>query len=290
MKRYIVNTMMAAAVLFCLASCEKSGLDPLEGIFQKPELQSFSSAAVNGFEKSATSRTFDLTVKGEGGEDLHLYLVSGQYYIQPNAYSAASAAVAGKGNYISGQSTVGGTAIESGTLTIEADSDTWTEGVNYSISGTVWLAGGGIVRVSGTFSLSFEEDIDPDIIIDIVTDMGGVSNHAITLYDANSNVTACFVLNRSSGEDIEGTYTVADYYSTTADLSAWAGYDYSAWYPGAIGGSLYYDTDGTVVLINTGESITVTRNTDLSYTFAVGANRFYGKYPDASASDPALPR
>lgn len=279
---------MAAAGLLCSASCEKSGLDPLEGIFQKPELQSFSSAAVSGIEKSASSRTFDLTVKGDGGKDLHLYLVSGQYYIQPTAYSAAAASSAGKGNYISGRSTLGGTAIESGTLTIEAGSDTWTEGVDYSISGTVWLSDGNIVRVSGSFSLSFEEDIDPDTIIDIVTDMGGVSNHAITLYNASSAVTASFVLNRTSGEDIEGTYTVADYYSTTADLSAWAGYDYSAWYPGAIGGSLYYDTAGNVVLIGTGESITVTRNADLSYTFTVGANRFYGRYPDAAASNAAL--
>ncbi len=274
--------MMAAAALLAFASCEETGIDPLEGIYQKPEDQSFSAAAVNGFEKAATTRTFDLTVKGDNGKDLHLYLVSNQYYIVPTAYTAVSADKAGKGNYIAQQSTLGGVSIETGTLTFEADSDTWTEGVNYTVSGTVWLTDGDIVRVSGTFPMTFEEDIDPNVMSDVVTDMGGVSNHLITLYDANGAMTASFVLNRTAGADIEGTYTVADYYTTTADMSAWAGYDASAWVPGMIGGSLYYDQNGTLVLINSGETFTVTKNPDLSYTFQVGANKFYGKYPNTA--------
>ena len=274
--------MMAAAALLAFASCEEGSIDPLEGVFQKPEDQTFSAATVNGFEKAATTRTFDLTVKGDSGKDLHLYLVSNQYYILPTAYTAVSADKAGKGNYIAQQSTFGGVSIETGTLTFEADSDTWTEGVNYTVSGTVWLTDGNIVRVSGTFPMAFEEDIDPNVMSDVITDMGGVSNHVISLYDATGTMTASFVLNRTAGADIEGTYTVADYYSTTADMSAWAGYDYSAWMAGMIGGSLYYDQNGALTLINSGETITVTKNPDLSYTFQVGANKFYGKYPNTA--------
>lgn len=104
----------------------------------------------------------------------------------------------------------------------------------------------------------------------------GVETHYITLTDGIGNTVGSMQLVLTSGtKDIVGIYLVKEY--ATECHHAGNGYDLSAMGMG-IGGSYYYNGE-ELVLINPGETITVTKNTDGSYTFSGKGFSLTGSLP-----------
>lgn len=280
MKKYILNILLAAGLVMSFAACEQDTIDPLEGIYPKPDHATYTSAVLNGQEKAAATRTLDMTFSGSNGKDLNVQFVVDKFYLAPNTYTAKAENVAGKGNYIIPASKLGGVAIEKGGLTVQTKGDNWTEGVEYYISGSLWLTDGSIVRVEVSFNMAWEEDIDPDTMSDVTSVASeGVTCHTINLFNGAGEMTAQIVLNRADGADIEGTYDVAEYAS--ADLTAGNGFDLTPFGMNMVIGT-YYMLDGKAVVINAGEKIVVTKNADLSYTFDLNGVKFYGKPANAA--------
>jgi len=281
MKKYIFNILLAAGLVMSFAACEQDTIDPLEGIYPKPDHATYTSAVLNGQEKAAATRTLDMTFTGSGAKNLNIKFVVDKYYLGANTYTAKAESAAGKGSYIIPASNLGGSAIEKGGLTVEVSGENWTEGVDYFVSGTVWLTDGSIVRVEASFNMVWEEDIDPDTMSDSVTSLGTADLHVLDLFNAAGQQTATIYVITATGADIAGTYDVAGFYSTMDAGKAWAGYDYSA-YGYGVGGTGYYD-GGTFNPLAEGGQIVITKNADLSYTIEMAGMKFYGK-PAAKAA------
>ena len=104
--------------------------------------------------------------------------------------------------------------------------------------------------------------------------VAGVESHVISITDAAGNVVGNMQLVLTEGStDITGTYTVQEY--AAADHLAGNGYDAGAWGKGGC----YYVNNGTTVLVNPGETVTVTKNADGSYTFAGEGFSLTGNFP-----------
>ena len=96
-----------------------------------------------------------------------------------------------------------------------------------------------------------------------------VESHTLVLKDSEGNVAGQVKLIRSVGTtDLTGTYTVKEY--AHEDLSAGNGFDLGAMFgmdPGSfVIGSYYYGEEGALVLVQPGETITVSIDGDV-YTF-----------------------
>ena len=94
----------------------------------------------------------------------------------------------------------------------------------------------------------------------------GVKTHNLTLKNAAGEEAVWFQLVLTEGvTDLSGEYTCVEY--AHEDHTFGNGYDLSAWGMG-VGGSRYLKDDGSVVLVNPGETLTVTLVGDQTYKFA----------------------
>ena len=107
--------------------------------------------------------------------------------------------------------------------------------------------------------------------------VSGVKTHNLTLKNADGEECVWFQLVLTEGSsDFEGEYVCKEY--AHEDHTFGNGYDLSAWGMG-MGGTRYLAADGSVVLVNPGETLTVTKVGDATYKF-VGSTgySFVGKF------------
>ena len=107
--------------------------------------------------------------------------------------------------------------------------------------------------------------------------VAGVKTHNLTLKNADGEECVWFQLVLTEGSsDFEGEYVCKEY--AHEDHTFGNGYDLSAWGMG-MGGTRYLAADGSVVLVNPGETLTVTKVGDATYKF-VGSTgySFVGKF------------
>ena len=107
--------------------------------------------------------------------------------------------------------------------------------------------------------------------------VAGVKTHNLTLNDEAGNEVAWFQLVLTEGsEQFEGDYVCKEY--AHEDHVFGNGYDLSMWGMG-MGGTRYVAADGSVVLVNPGETLTVTKVGDKTYKFTGSTGyEFVGKF------------
>jgi len=252
------NIFLIALMVLGLSSCYKSQLDPLQGIFPAPtEVNGFTSASCT-YEKVDGQRLFTLNLS-DGATTLVATLVGDSYCLTSNAYTEALAATAKKGNFILGQTSVNGTQVKSGTITVN---QTPIDEVHnsYTLKAVLFLEDGTPYRITWAGNLDFEpEAVGLGYFFeDVITPLEdpAVSKHTLTFHNASDNeVAAVFELLLATGNnEIAGSYTCAEYASAAGLMCN--GYNFPDW---GISGGSYYLADGNRVDIQAGETLTVTK-------------------------------
>ena len=272
--KLLYKLFAAAASILALVSCVEEAIEPLTGKYEKPVTYELNTVVKNEVIKGESTRTFNVVLT-DNAATLDMKLVGNKYYLPDNGYTAATADKAKNGYYIVGNGgstfTLNGNTVgvESGTLTVKQENG------NYTFAGTLWLADESAIKVNSTVRLEYEPDAaapTPDyLMIDYVaptTDpytyqpIETLETHTVVLMEGE-NMVAMFSLIRTPGSDIEGTYNCQEY--AAADGLMGNGFDASAWGMGIMGS--YYYNNGQVVLINAGETLTVTKHAEGFYEF-----------------------
>lgn len=282
MKKTLIYGMMVAALAF--ASCTEHELEPLTGIFPEAtvvELTTLSSYTATKDEADRRVFTLDLT---DGTTPMHLTLIGNKYFLTANQYTEALDAVAKNGNFVLGQSSIGGKNIKQGYITVDILEETEIENGcenAYSIKAVVFLEDGTPLKANWTGKMAFEKDavLTPQYVYtdtvaqdctleDGSTPVTDVESHTLVLNDLDGNFAAQIKLIRKVGtKDLSGTYTVKEY--AHEDFSAGNGFDLGIYFgmdPGAFVIGSYYVADGAVVILEPGASISVTNMGDGVYS------------------------
>ena len=267
-----------------LASCTNTELDPLDGVFPSPTLIDYTSNATITAEKDDAGRrlfTIDIT---DGTTPLHAVLVGSKYSLTANQYTEAMDAVAKNGNFIVGKTTIGGKNVKQGTIDVsiveEKETSDGCENVYY-ISTILFLEDGTPFKTTWQGKAAFEKDkvLEPELFYtdavaqdctleDGSTPVTDVESHTLTIKDKAGEFVAQIKLIRSNGtKDLSGNYTVKEY--AHEDLSAGNGFDLGAMF-GMPAGSFvigtYYVDNGNIVIVQPGETISVTAVENGVYT------------------------
>ncbi|MCQ2237354.1 MAG: hypothetical protein MJZ18_10220 [Bacteroidales bacterium] len=152
--------MMLAAAGFALGttSCDEGGVDDLQGIYAAPSELTVTGATVER-TKAGNLRTFAMKLANTQGASVDLSLVSNTYFLTSNTYTIKSAAEAKNGNIIGGVSTVNGSPITGGSITLVQDGD------DYAVSTSVLFTGDGkSYKLKGSFFSEFLPD-DPTALV-----------------------------------------------------------------------------------------------------------------------------
>lgn len=289
MKKIVFYGMMAVAL--GLASCTTSVLDPLTGVFPEATvIQQTTLSAISAEKDDADRRVFTLDLT-DGTSAMHLTLIGNKYFLTANQYTEALDAVAKNGNFVLGKSTIDGKNIKQGYVTVELLAEEETEDGcenTYSIKTVLFTEDGTPYKTSWTGKIAFEDDavLEPQFyytetvakdctLEDGTTLVETVESHTLVLTDAEGEFAAQIKLIRTAGsKNLAGTYTVKEY--AHEDFSAGNGFDLGVYF-GLPAGSYvigsYYMQDGAVVVINPGETITVTPVADGGF-YAIEGNGF----------------
>ena len=233
-------------------------------------------------------------------------LYSADGYLHEGTYNAAAGETVGEGEYAPGYEYdlsewgmgvmhwgtcwwAGGEAthITSGTITVEKVGMTYT--ITWGDESTYpnWAVFSGAIEALTPKDAPAAEYTYSDELADAVDEtfapVAGVKTHYLTLKDASGEEVAWFQLVLTEGvSDYSGEYVCKEY--AHEDHTFGNGYDLSAWGMG-VGGSRYLAADGSVVLINPGETLSVAKlgddvweisGTGFDYVFSGG-----GSTPDA---------
>ena len=133
--------------------------------------------------------------------------------------------------------------------------------------------GGGAPEVT---PLSMTEELS-DAVDNTFATVAGVKTHNLTLKDEAGNEVVWFQLVLSEGTtDLSGDYVCKEY--AHEDHTFGNGYDLSMWGMG-MGGTRYVAADGSVVLVNPEETLSVTLVGDKTYKFTGSTGyEFVGKF------------
>ena len=191
-----------------LASCQTSVLDPLEGIFTPPTVvDNFSSASCDAY-KADGKRVFVLHLGGQ--TNFEATLIGDAYYLTSNGYTEATEANAKKGNYVLGQTSVNGTQVENGTITISQD------GEHYKMKAVLFLTDGTPYRLSWEGNLHFEPDPEPVVLTQVLSAQSNLGSgvQSVTVKLASADVTYSYdMATWSEVYGGEGNYLAIDFYS-----------------------------------------------------------------------------
>lgn len=276
------NIILFAMMLLGLASCQTSVLDPLEGIFTPPTDVNCTSGACEA-TKADGKRYFDL-VLSDGSNTLKALLVGDSYYLTSNAYIEALADNARKGNYILGRTSVNGTQVENGTITV-----TEMGGETYRIKAVLFLTDGKPYRVSWTGKLHFEPDPEPVVLPSLLAAQVN-TNGTVTVKVGTEGVTLDGMGNPSGdgfmlGIDFysadgtlkEGVYTAAPNSDNVGpgqfcpgyevDFGDWGKFTWGTnwWTVSAAGAVPVNITDGTITVAKKGAKFIITWGSEETY-------------------------
>ena len=263
-----------------LSSCYQSVLDPLTGVFPSPNVAEMTTVAVNESSKVEGKRLFTLELNN-GSVTLHTVLVGDAYYLSSNAYTGAEAAVAKKGNYLLGQTTVNGVSVQSGTIKVNQTGEE-----DYTISAVLFLTDGTPYKISWSGTLHYEPDPEPILLTELLTAQAN-TNGTVTVKVGTDGMSVD-MMGTPTGDGFALTMDVysADGYLHAGTYKAAAGetvgegeyapgyeYDLSAWGMGIMhwgtcwwaGGEATHITSGTITIEQKGSNWVITWGSEETY-------------------------
>ena len=213
MKLYKFLVGAVTAVMLC--SCNEKAIDDLQGLYQAPEDLTFVSATDNGVEKvGKMTKLFNVAFATANGDVLNMQFVGDTYYLQTGSYIPANAATATKGNDVVEKCSYvrkgGGLAIglTRGILNVEKDND------NYSVSGSLWLQDGSIIRVKGGGVIEYvpTDPMEVGILKSAVNNGDGTITAVFTTggYTEELDMTTYQMIYTGEGYDLQVTIYSAD--------------------------------------------------------------------------------
>lgn len=257
--------LLAVAALLGLGACTKTALDPLTGAFPAPKEVQFTSLAQMTNEK-AENRIITLDLASAEGITLHAVFMADKnvYYLPASIYTAADAATAKKGNFITGQTTIDGKAVSSGTITVEGDGGSGT----YKVKTVLFAEDGSPYRTTWSGTIAFEpEAVVFDMVDRVIPRADGNDDHYVDLIDEDGGTLAEFYIILAPGGALEGNYTVEENVASPGQMGNGWMFDASAWGMGIMsGGSFLMDGD-TKLYILAGSTVNISREADGTYSF-----------------------
>lgn len=178
--------MAATVASFALGtvSCQEDAHNELQGLYAAPSQVTVTGATLTEKTKEGNLRTFNLALSSQEGITLNLALVVNQYYLAGNGYTLRDASAAKNGNYVSGLSSINGSAIVDGTFDLAQNGD------DYTIKTTVlFTADGKAYKIKGGFTMGFEPD-DPTALTLKTADAWG--NDLVGVNNGNGTYTVTF--------------------------------------------------------------------------------------------------
>ena len=221
MKKNIFNILLTAGVVLGMASCQKSVIAPLEGMFDAPvkvAATNITSSVVKG-EKLRTFN-FELTA---GADKANFALVGSTYFLPVNTYMGAAEAEAKNGSFIFGKTTVNGKAVKDGSVIVTktGDSKAYTPEDVYTFDAMLFLEDGSAYNVVWSGKLLFEEEAV--VYTDLKNCASASSNvasgtNSVTINLATDGLTATQGMMGVTWSG-SGNYLALDVYSTDGKLA-----------------------------------------------------------------------
>ena len=287
-------------MLLGLAACQTSVLDPLEGVFTPPTVgEDFSLVSCDAYKVDG-KRYFDLHLGGS--VTLNATLIGDSYCLTSNAYTEAPEAIAKKGNFVLGKTSVNGTQVETGTITV-----TQQEGNSYRIKAILFVAGGAAYKLSWTGNLHFEPDPEPMVLTKLLVAQANAGN-TVTIKLGTDDMRLDMMgtpegdgyalttdLYSADGFLAEGVYLPAVDHDNVGPGQYAPGYEYdlSEWGMGIMHWGTCWWEWPTVTHIDK-EPITVTKKGS-KYTITWGSEETYpnwatftGEIPELTPSGPSI--
>jgi len=289
-----------AMMLLGLAACQTSVLDPLEGIFTPPTVgEDFSIVSCDAYKVDG-KRFFDLHLGGS--VTLKATLIGDSYCLTSNAYTEAPEATAKKGNFILGKTTVNGTQVETGTITVTQEG----EG-SYRIKAILFVVGGAAYKLSWSGNLQFDPDPEPVVLTKLLVAQAN-ANNTVT-FKLGTDDMRLDMMGTPEGDGFaltadvysadgflaEGIYTPAVDHDNVGPFQYAPGYEYdlSEWGMGIMHWGTCWWEWPTVSHINK-EPITVTKKGS-NFTITWGSEETYpnwatftGEIPELTPSGPSI--
>lgn len=158
MKKNIINIMLAAGVVFGMASCQKTTIAPLEGMFKAP-VKVEATNITSSVEKVEKLRVFNFELTA-GSDKANLALVGSTYFLGVNTYMGADEAAAKNGSFIFGKTTVNGKAVKDGSVIVtkSGDAKAYTPEDIYTFDTMLFLEDGSAYNFLWSGKLFFEEE------------------------------------------------------------------------------------------------------------------------------------
>ena len=295
--KYIM--MVAAVASFALGtvSCQDEAHNDLQGLYAAPTQVTVTGASLTEKTKDGNLRTFNVALSSQEGATINMALVVNQYYLAGNGYTLRDVNAAKNGNYVSGASTINGSAIVDGTFDLAQNGD------NYTINTTIlFTADGKAYKIKGGFSMSFEPD-DPtaiNVLKSVTPNADGTVSVVFSTggYTEEFDMTTYQMVYNGEGNDLEIVFNLPDGKLHEGVYSPGTGYvagytfmnnAYEAWGIPAFedyGGSRWYTIAGgakTTQIVTKGD-IVVKKDGPL-YTILLdqGKGGIYAQYTGAIA-------
>lgn len=158
MKKYIINILLTAGVVLGMASCQKTTIAPLEGLFDAP-VKVEATNITSSVEKMENLRVFNFELSA-GADKVNFALVGSSYFLPVNTYMGSEEATAKNGSYIFGKTTVNGKAVKDGSVIVTKSGDpkAYTPEDIYSFNAMLFLEDGSAYNVVWSGDIFFEEE------------------------------------------------------------------------------------------------------------------------------------
>lgn len=158
MKKNIINIMLAAGVVFGMASCQKTTIAPLEGMFKAP-VKVEATNITSSVDKAENLRVFNFELSA-GSDKANLALVGSSYFLGVNTYMGADETAAKNGSFIFGKTTVNGKAVKDGSVIVtkSGDAKAYTPEDIYTFDTMLFLEDGSAYNFVWSGKLFFEAE------------------------------------------------------------------------------------------------------------------------------------
>lgn len=220
MKKTIINYLLAAGVILGMASCQKSVIEPLEGVFAAPVTVNATELVSSSVEKLEGKRNFAIELSA-GADKVSMVLVANNYFLLGNTYSPADEAAAKNGNYIVGKTTVNGKVVESGSIIVTKSGDPKVYETTdvYKFDGMLFCQDGTAYNVLWSGNLAYEADPEPIVANKLLSAVSNVASgtKSVTLNLGTDGVSA---VQSEYGTSFvgDGNYLAIDLYSADGYL------------------------------------------------------------------------
>ena len=174
MKKAFIYSLLTATL--ALASCTKTELAPLKGIYPAAQEPVLTTLAASSFEKTDANRIFHVKFTGEGNSAVDTYLVGAraQYYLEPGVYGPGDKNLC---FLVDGKTTINGKTVKDGQITVKKDGDI------YRFVFVLFDTEGNAYRTMWQGELAYEPDPEPVALTKVLTAQSNVESgtNSVTL-------------------------------------------------------------------------------------------------------------